>query len=1461
MNKYPLTEAQKRIWFNEQIYPGTPINNIGGFVRIKGTISFSRLQEAIFRFIELHEGLRIQLLDSEEPLQLVSDSKPTDIQIYDFSLYLDKERMFNEWVQEEAKKPFHLYNSPLFRFAFFHLGTNDNGYLIKLHHIIADMWSVSLLTNQIRKFYEYGGNDQVLAHVPTYLDYIFEEQEYLNSKRCAKDRDFWLNKFSNLQGFSGIRSNNPNSKRLTFTVDELLSKEIQDTLKQTGLSLNSLFIGLTTILFYLKKGKKQQLFGIPIFNRSNAQQKQTFGMYISTLPFLAEVEAGISLIVFLNRIKSCLSESYQSYKYPFNLLVSELASKGIDLVSLMSTSINFYFTKHPLDFSGNPVVNEEFFRDYQNYPLHIVVHEWEAHSIKFHLDYQIDSYEEKEILDMASDLLTLLSTTVKSPEVNVENIHLSSTKSTNRISYKAKNPSKHTEKTTITDLFYEMVVRYPNKIAIQEGKRYVTFAELNLLVDRLATSLIDMDENEGVGVIGHPSVECVVSMLAILKAGSFFVPFHPNENPDRIKECINKTSVRKVLLCEKLDINLGDTQIEAIDVRELLLTLKDAKGLDSQASADKLAYVIFTSGSTGNPKGVSISHSNLMAYLDWARIYLESNQKEVFAFYTSIAFDLTITSIFLPLITGSTIKVFHEAKEYALSRIVRDSEVTVIKATPSHLELIPDHEIKNTRLRCLIVGGENLKTQLAHKLQHQFGTNLSIYNEYGPTETTVGCMTHIYNEEKDLGDSVPIGYAAGSNELLVLNDHGYSVEPHEIGELYVTGDQTALGYYNEPKLTALSFLKLGSTSNIYYKTGDLVFENEYGELVFAGRKDDQLKISGFRVELKEIELSLSSFPNIEAACVIHFQDLRNPVLAAFFVCNKPIEHRLLLSFLEAKLPSYKLPTFYQQIDQMPLNLNGKIDKKKLSALYEKSLLEQAFNGSDLRESVLNTIESTLKQKIGNLEDSYYQLGGNSIKAIQIASRLASRGIELSVRNILSAQSINAMLSSAKAKKDIGSSIEPSTGIQPRSSIFKWFFNQNFKHPHFYHHSVSLDLKQSFRLDQLESCLRELINYHDTLRLGYDPDSKAISYSSIIGENRYKVQAIDLTHANPDDTTDIVNNLAYKMKDATDLSQGILLSAALCFLANGKQKLIICVHHFAVDGISWHILLDDLNELLNACRTNKRVKLGLNTNTFQSWVKTLENINREYTSELQKYLVSIPKPKYPLQVLESLLELRFALSKEDTELLQSISEMHFDNQMGSLIACVYLSTLSMLLSKNSISIFYEYHGREIPDTKINLSRTLGWFTVMCPLHVVFSGEIYNDLDLISKNIELLKNHAHQFALSNPWLEANLSPFQFNFIGELSSKYSEFDIERLAVGPERHPQNLWGYMDLTVYQHRGVFHHMMSMPASFNFSPQEFKKTYNIVLKNIFKAYSTKNKPRKLDFEKGLLDQNELEEIFL
>lgn len=1365
---FPLSQPQKRIWLTQNVYPYSPLYNIGGTVAINGCIDMSLLQEAIKLFVSEHDAFHIRIIYKENtPMQFFCREKAV-VNIMDFSEFgEDAEKQYKKWENKQARTSFKMINSPLFKFAVIKISDNIYGYFIKLHHIIADGWSIQILTKKIHENYLKLKYATRLSEENNcqYKDYLFDEQQYLESASYNKDKQYWLDLLDNIDYNSNDTQRFLDGTRSSFPLPEDVVMSVRALCKKNKFSLNTFFISIYALYLYKKYGQTDFVIGIPVLGRTRRKQYNIFGMLVSTIPLLLHIEQSQTFIELAHDINKRIFNSYKHQRYPYNHLILE---KGLHGQSLYSASVNYYGTKLDYTFDGYSVTNTEFYSGQQPYDFQMIVREWQGEKkIQIDIDTANSVYTYSQINEFISDFMKLISCFVSEPTKFVKGLREGLEGDSSIIRRYNQTQKNIRTNITIVDLFETAAEQYADRIAVEcEGQVY-TYEQFYAQILKFCSFLTKREVEPGsvVGVIATHSVDMLVAIWGIVVYGCVLLPIEPKTPTARQSFMLEDASVH-VLFTNIPTLDLPRFrgviyEIHEIEVAQLGKT-------NPQVNPEQLAYVMYTSGSTGQPKGVQVSHKNLLNYICWAKkqyITVAGGQEaEVFALFTSIAFDLTVTTLFTPLIIGSKIIIYPEYEnEYSLFRILDENRCTVIKLTPSHLSLIRDRIESNSSIRRFIVGGEVLKSSLARSIYRNWGENIEIVNEYGPTEATVGCMSHRFDLQKDIFDSVPIGRPIWNTQIYLLDKNMQEVPIGEIGEIYIAGDSVTQGYMNCPELTNKSFVfwDVEGSRKRLYRTGDRAKFLDNDTMMYCGRLDSQVKIRGYRIELQEIESAILKNSAVDEAHVtVLDNDCGTKHLCGYYTSKKGLQQEELRLFLQKNVQQYMIPTWLIYMDNFPLNNNGKLD----SDLLPKPQIEGSVKDSD-HSPLLDICAKVLGIKGIRLDDNFYNLGGSSISAIQISSKLRENKLILSVKSILENPIFRDMEACIEKQENTLSNQDLCTGDIESTPIVNWFFTRPFKNPNTYYQELQLKLTRPIDVVTLEEVLKVIIRHHDILRVNVS-EEKRLFYNNEHLKKQLQIEEIECSEKTGETFEHIIEKSKKKILSEMDLTSGLLLRS--CLVSMGEERVwCILIHHLVVDGISLRVLLEDITESLRSLLKGQDIGLPMKTSSYKEYAEGLEkgrvaNYAR-YVSDTQ---TAVPE------------EQQIAIQELDQEmtqiLLRDANRRYSTKPVELLLAGLFHTLYGNENAQSQWELQLEGHGRE--NDKCNVTRTIGWFTHL----------ISQNIDHIPDNMEeciiyAKETYRKMMNIGNVYIskmcERNGSQrsIRFNYLGEFRTKYVFFIAE--------------------------------------------------------------------------------------
>lgn len=1358
---YPASPAQEQIYYAWKMDAASVAYNIPVAFKINGSLDIPQLENAIKLLINRFDSLRMSFGTGATPLVTVKDQ-------IEFTLTCSavEENNLNE-VLKGLVLPFDLSAAPLFRIQLLQVSANEYVLFTDFHHIISDGISVYNFVADLLSLY----NGQELSQLPVrYTDYASWSKE--NS--FSSQENYWLNQ---LQGelpllelptdFKRPVLFNTAGKKIEFALDAATTASLKSLAVKNNVSLHVLMFAIYNVLLSKYSGQEDIITGIPVAGRRHPDLQGMFGMFVNNLAIKTSIDGNASFTQLLEAVKQNINKGLRNQDYPFGNLVHALATRrDVSRNPIFDTMFIYQNMGFPQPTNTELSITRYFFDPgFSKYDLSLEIFD-DTDSLKYYIEFCTALFREETILRLQAHLDNLINAIISRPAAKLSELSLLNENEYYEINLFNKTVASYPSNKTIHQLFREQVEKTPAATAIECNDALLTYRELDDLSNDLAALLKarGVTKDVIVAVLLERSPELVIALLAILKAGGAYLPMDTGLPTERIASLISTSNCQLIITKDAHLSVRGIAKLPPVEVLRMDFLAATSPGLneiENNSQPSDLAYVLYTSGTTGVPKGVMIEHQSVVNYITWAAKNYVGNEG-AFPLFTSVSFDLTVTSIFTPLLTGNKIVIYEDND---LERIISDNKVDIIKLTPSHLKLLAEIKLNESKVKTFVVGGENLDTALVQTIYNKFGGNVSIFNEYGPTEATVGCMIYKFNPQDDFLH-VPIGIPAANTQIYLLDKFLQPVPPGVTGELYIAGDGLARGYLFNDELTNQKFIpnpyRIADPfipGKLMYKTGDMAKRTAAGQIIFLGRIDQQVKINGYRIELTEIENHLVSHPAISEAVVV----IKKNILCAYYKSNTEVE--ALKNYLAERLPHYMLPVHFVRINEVPLNKNGKRD---LTALPEPvtSKHEGPLPKNRVEELSLETWKQVLGEDQLSITDNFFELGGDSIKALQITSRLFEQGIVLNVKDILTYHTIEQISVHAKTA---GVEDEQSQGIcegrKGKTPIEAWFFAQQFENPHHYNQSILLKLNKKINLQLLETAFAKLIEHHDGLRLNFNPADQSMFYNNAHLQNRFTITTYD---------TEVYSEL----KSSFDITKELLIKAAII----KDEMLFITAHHLIIDGVSWRILLEDLHTAYTALEQSSPVKLPRKTASLANWQKALfENPGLDAPEKETDYWKAGESASFTIPQdfdtqdwrTQNACNISGSLDEQATSFMLRDAHRTYNTDVPILLNTALALTLHEWTGLDKIVMEQENHGRHLQNT--NASRTIGWFTAMYPLKLeINAGKTSEQLKAVKEQMRKLPNHGIGYGIYKTMglLESNwnnaLTPVRFNYLGQFDSE---------------------------------------------------------------------------------------------
>lgn len=1219
-NVYNLTNPQKSIWFTEQFYKGTPIENITGCVIVLEKLNLKALQKAINLFVKSNDSFRLKFtVKDDKPLQYLSSFSEFEIE----NVMVNTDEDIKDIENEMSNTPFEVLDNLLFSFKTFTFPDGHGGFVITAHHLISDAWTAGLVVNEIMDYYEKIINSQIIDNKnPSYLDYITSEQEYLNSEKFNKDKEFWNEIFKTVPEVATIPSinvENSNSslsckaKRKQFVIPKETMNLINEFCKQNKASAFNFFMAVLAIYLSRVSSLDDFTIGTPILNRGNFKEKQTTGMYISTIPFRISINHKIPFAEFLSNISADFSKIFRHQKYPYQYLLEDLRKKDSSIPNLYNILLSYQNVRsnkqtsdinYESSWVGNNFISDDI--DIHLYDMN------DTGDINIAYDYLISKYSIDDICSIHARFLYIINQVLENNDITLNEIEIVTPDEKKKILYDFNNTSAdYPRDKTITQLFEEQVEKTPDNIAVVFEDQKLTYRELNERANSLANYLRNngVGLNDSVAIFLDKSLEMIVAILAILKVDALYVPIDIDYPDNRINFMLSDSNAKIVLTKRAFLLDLDFENTLAIDLCNTIYL--DNKTFPSKHAGD-LAYVMYTSGSTGNPKGVVIKQKSIIRLVKNPN-YINFHKNERILQTGSIVFDACTFEIWASLLNGFELYIIKKSElldPNSLKSYLIENKITILWLTAPLLnQLCENHPDMFKTVRCLLTGGDVLSPKHINLIRKAC-PDLTIINGYGPTENTTFSTCFTINDYYN--DSIPIGYPI-SNSTCYIVSQDMNLLPIGIpGELVVGGDGVAKGYINNQAFTDLKFLSSPFNNDFLYKTGDLAKWNFDGSISFIGRIDGQVKIRGFRVELGEINLKILEFPNIKTSFTTIKTINGEKFICSYIVCNQMLNVEDLKHFLMKFLPNYAIPTYFIKLDKLPINTNGKVDSKLLPSpqlVNTKSQIIPARNIVD--QKIIFVLKEILNINKISIDDSFFDLGGDSLTAITLCSKIYNEfNIQLSIKDILENPIIKD-LSDVISSKDLHNKNCPLKKAEIKDIYQASFAQKRIFYSTqaisggnnvVYNISGGLLIDSVLDVNKIVDCINKIVNNQSSFRTQFEIVDGEL-YQRIINHAQIK---IDCYNGQEKDLQSILD----KFPKPFDLTTAPLLRASVYVLDNKKTLLLLDTHHIIMDGASLNILIQDFCTLYS---NNNIDKLKFEYIDYSEWEKSFVE-----SDEIKKY---------------------------------------------------------------------------------------------------------------------------------------------------------------------------------------------------------------------------------------------------
>jgi len=1388
-----LSYGQQALWFIHRMTPESAVYNVASAIRIRSALDATAMRRAFQDLVDRHATLRTTFLSVDSsPVQRVHEQMPVNFEEVDAAQW--DEETVNEWIGTEAHRPFKLDEGTLLRVRLLELASGEHILAVVAHHIVVDFWSLAILLHEVGSLYEAEKRREPAKLTPLrahYADHVRRQALMLEGREGERLWKYWSKQLEGTLPALNLPSDHPRPPVPTyrgashaFSFDAALTLRLKSIGNEAGATLYMVLLAAFQALLYRYTGQEDFAVGSPAAGRDTEAFSDVVGYFVNPLVMRADVSGHPTFAELLERVRRTVLEAFAHQDYPFALVVQRLQpDRDASRSPLFQTMFVFQqahllkdegFASLTLGEAGAQVRIGELVLESVALPHRVAQFDLKLSMAESNgallssIEYNTDLFDGATIKRMVEHFRTLLDGIAANPDRRVSDLPLLTEPERRQMLVEWNDTARaYNNEMMLHRLIEEQVELTPGAVAITSGGARLTYEELNRRSNQLAHRLRThgVGPESLVGVLMGRSIELVVALLGILKAGAAYVPLDPNYPAARLAFMLDDTRLTVLLTQQRLlqDLPEHSATVICLDTESDASARASEENLSGGASSANLAYVIYTSGSTGRPKGVAITHRSAATFVLWAQGLFSPLELSGVLASTSVCFDLSVFELFVPLSVGGKVVLATNALE--LPTLAAAGEVTLVNTVPSAMaELVRAGDLP-AAVRTVNLAGEALQNALAQRI-YEAGNVERVLNLYGPSEDTTYSTWALI--ERGNERVPPIGRPVANTEIYIVDKEMNPVPVGVAGELYIGGDGLARGYLNRPDLTAERFVPDpfgGEAGTRLYQTGDLVRYLANGQVEYLGRLDQQVKLRGFRIELGEIEAALAEHEAVGECVVMARKDPQGDVrLVAYLVLESGNDKAASVwrRFLREKLPEHMIPSAFVVLDEMPRTTNEKVDRRALpEPRGERPELEEEFAAprNEIEEVVAGIWAEVLGVERPGIQDNFFELGGHSLLAAQVISRIhEALKVELPLSLVFERPTIAGLaerLSAALAGGD-ESDLNPierasREGSLPLSIVQQrlWFLDQ--LEPGNIAYNIPAAIRLSGRLDTetLERCMREIVHRHEALRTTFMTiDGRPVQVVAPPGP--WSLLVTDLRGLAGDVREAEALRLAgEEARRPFDLTRGPLLRVRLLRLDEEEHIFLLTMHHIVSDGWSIGVFVRELTILYKAFsngETSPLPDLPIQYADYSQWQRSqlagelLDEQLRYWKRQLGGDLPVLELPSERLRLPKT----TFNGATEPWAFPSELSEMIKDvgRKRGATLFMTLMTAYQILLHRytglNDVVVGTPVAGR----ARIEAEGLIGFFANTLVLRSDLSGDPTFEELLVRVREVTLAAHAHQ-----------------------------------------------------------------------------------------------------------------------
>jgi amino acid adenylation domain-containing protein/non-ribosomal peptide synthase protein (TIGR01720 family) len=1357
---YEMSYQQEQLWFLDQLQPGSPFYNIPGANLVSARIEVATLERALTEVVRRHAGLRTVFRSVDgKPMQVVLPPYPVKVEQEDLRGPGGEDvpadvlrRKASEW----GALPMDLSTGPLLRWKLFRLSADDCLLMFNVHHIVTDGWSMPIVTREMEELYEAyaAGLPSPLPDLEIqYADYSVWQREHLQGGILSKQLDYWKRHLGGAPTSLELPYDRPRPAVQTnrgtmyrFVYPGALVDRLRAIGRQEGASINMVFMAGFNLLLQRYSGQDDLVVGTLLGNRNRAELESVVGYLVNSGAIRTRLEGDPSFRDVVRQVRTAILEADAAQEVPFDMVIDALKVPRDPSRNPLFQVMYFHHTfvgSHHLDEEEGMAGSLNLRSLYQETDVVLV----DTGASKFDMtwatlelhdgmpsmvEYSTDLFDEATIARMVEHLRVLLEDACAHPDAPISTLEMVGEEERRTLLAWGTNDRAFPRGETVASLLERRAAEIPDAPALEFADAAWSYRELHEHAGRFAAYLARLGVGAGSAVVvaAEPSARMMAAIAGILRAGAAVVPLDADYPTERLVFSMEDTAARLVVS----DAGSLAWLAERAGVPSVRLdqawdeVLREAADAPAAAEPDSIAYVVYTSGSTGTPKGVRVSHRNVVRTLHRPD-YVEVGPGSRVVQQSSLSFDAGILELWVALLNGATLvaigrELMLDAKAYALR--LEQKRISLAWITAGLFNQVADtHLGAYASLDQVMVGGEALSVPHVKRVLSAH-PHLRLVNGYGPTEGTVFTTTHPIVPEELEGGSIPIGRPIGGRRVCVVLAGGALAGVGVPGELLAAGDGVALGYLERPALTAERFVADPFAPGARaYRTGDRVRWLPSGELEFVGRTDDQVKVRGFRIELGEVEAVLRRNPALRDAVVVARDDgAGDNRLVGYVVPDGPEPSATeLRAYMKEHLPEYMVPAVFVALAALPVNANGKVDRRALPSP-DGARLEGGAGyvapATEAERTLAAIWAEVLRLERVGVHDNFFSLGGDSILSIQLIARANQAGLRVTPRHVFMHQTVAELAAVVGHAAAPVAEQGPVTGDVPLTPVQRWFFAQDAAEPHHFNLTLLFQAREPLDASTLERACAAVLAHHDALRMRYVRGGDGWRQVNAAPSAETPFAVVDLTDVPAEEREAAFTARAAELQRSLELEHGPLVRFALVRMGSA-DRLLVVAHHLVMDAVTMGFLAEDLETAYRQLAAGGEVHLPKKTTSFKEWATRLAEHARsgEVRAQSAFWLGQGAAPPLPVDGAGANAEgeaerVSVELDAEDTRaLLQDVPPV-YQTQVNDVLLTALARAFRGWTGARAVRVDLEGHGREDLFDGVDLSRTAGWFTAIYPV---------------------------------------------------------------------------------------------------------------------------------------------------